>query len=60
MAYLRGLVSSHQIISIIIMIYFTQQVLVSILLDAFAWVHQIIQVLCSDPLKTPERIEMVH
>ena len=23
-------------------------------------VHQIIQVLCSDPLKTPERIEMVH
>ena len=42
MAYLRGLVSSHQIISIIIMIYFTQQVLVSILLDAFAWVHQII------------------
>ena len=36
MAYLRGLVSSHQIIYIIIMIYFTQQVLVSILLNVFA------------------------
>lgn len=36
MAYLRGLVSSHQILSIIIMVYFTQQVLVNVLLNAFA------------------------